>query len=392
MKDTYIAVALRTAIGKFLGTLSAIPAADLGAKVIRELLAASQISPEEVNDVYLGNVLQAGLGQNPARQAALKAGIPVEIPAMTVNRVCASGLEAVILGAKAIALGESHVVAAGGMENMSLAPYLLAGARTGYRMGDSKMIDAMLQDGLWCACNNMHMGLTAEAVAARYGISREEQDEFAAESQQKAEVAIKEGKFTDEIIPFSIPSKKETMTFAADEFPKAGVTVQALARLAPAFKKDGTVTAGNASGINDGAAGVLLVGEDKLAQLRVKPLARIVSWACVGVEPLVMGIGPVGAVRKALAKASLKIEDIGLFELNEAFASQSVYVRRELGIDKSLVNVNGGAIALGHPIGASGARILITLLHEMQKRGVRYGVAGLCVGGGMGTAMVVENA
>ncbi|ATW26312.1 acetyl-CoA C-acetyltransferase [Candidatus Formimonas warabiya] len=389
--EIYIVAALRTAIGKYLGSLMPVPAVDLGAAVIKGLLAKTGVPQEEVEDVYLGNVIQAGLGQNPARQAALKAGLPVEVPALTVNRVCASGLEAVILGAKAIALRERDVVIAGGMENMSRAPYVMEGVRSGLRMGDAPLVDTMIKDGLWCAWENVHMGLTAEAVAERYLITRREQDEFAVASQIKAEIAMKEGRFKEEIVPVPVKVKKEKVNFAVDEFPRAGVTLEAISSLSPAFKKDGTVTAANASGINDGAAGVLLVSPKKLQELNLAPMARVVSWASVGVAPLVMGMGPVEAVRKALKKANLNKADLDLVELNEAFAAQSVAVCRELDLDMSKVNVNGGAIALGHPIGGSGARILVTLLHEMQKRKSRYGLAGLCVGGGQGTALVVER-
>lgn len=391
MNNAYIVAAQRTAIGKFQGTLADIPAVDLGVTVIEAVLQKANFAKNEIDDIYFGNVYQGGLGQNIARQAALKAGLPIETTALTVNRVCASGLEAVVQGVKSILLNESRAVISGGTESMSRAPYILEGARSGLRMGDGIVVDSMIKDGLWCAINNYHMGITAENVAEKYHVTRQDQDEYALFSQQKAERAIKEGRFIEEIVPVNIEKKGTVTVFQQDEFPRAGVTLDSLAKLRPAFKKDGTVTAGNASGINDGAAAVILVGEERVKELSLRPMARIAGWASVGVDPSIMGIAPVYAIQKALKTCGLKIQEIGLFELNEAFAAQSVAVTRELKLDAALVNVNGGAIALGHPIGASGCRILVTLLHEMQKRKIRYGVAALCVGGGQGTAVVVEN-
>jgi len=338
----------------------------------------------------MGCILQAGLGQGVARQVAVKSGIPVEKPAYTINMICGSGLRAVQVAAQQIISGECDIVVAGGTENMSAAPYLLRNARTGYRMGHGEIIDSMIYDSLTDVFNNYHMGITAENLAEQYNITREEQDAFAASSQNKAEAAIKEGKFKDEIVPVVIPSKKGDIVVDTDEFPRAGVTAEALAKLRPAFKKDGTVTAGNASGINDGAAALVVMAADKAEELGIKPLARIAGYASAGVDPSIMGIGPVKAVKKALERANLKLEDIDLIEANEAFAAQSIAVARDLGFDMNKVNVNGGAIALGHPVGASGARILITLLYEMKKRNVKKGLATLCIGGGMGTALVVE--
>jgi acetyl-CoA C-acetyltransferase len=392
MEDIVITGAVRTAIGSFGGALKEVPAAELGATVIREAMRRSGIRPEQVGDTILGNVLQAGQGQNPARQAMLKAGIPVEVPAMTINKVCASGMKAVTLGVQEIRCGDAEIVVAGGVENMSRAPYYLPGGRNGLRMGNAEIQDGMILDGLWCAMGNTHMGITAENIAAKYNISRAEQDAFAAESQRKATEAIAGGKFKKEITPVEIPQKKgDPVRFDVDEFPRKGVTVETLGRLKPAFKKDGTITAGNASGINDGAAALVLMTSAKAGELGIRPLARILGYSAVGVEPSLMGMAPVPAVKKALGRAALKLEDIELFELNEAFAAQSLGVLRELAVDRSILNVHGGAIALGHPIGASGARILVTLLHAMAERGKSVGLAGLCVGGGMGMAVVVER-
>lgn len=392
MKNVVIVEAVRTAIGNFNGTLQNTAAPELGAIVVKEVLARAQVAPETVDEVVLGNILQAGLGQGPARQAAVKAGVPYEVPSTTINKLCGSGLTAVHLASQAIQLGEAEVVVAGGMENMTQAPYILPQARQGYRMGDGKLIDTMLHDGLTDAFHDYHMGITAENLAEKYNITREEQDEFAAASQQKAEAAQKSGRFNEEIVPVEVKSRKETKTFDQDEFPRAGVVAEKLATMRPAFKKDGTVTAANASGINDGAAALLLMSEEKANELGLKPYARIVSNAVAGVDPAIMGIGPVPSTKKALEKAGLTIDDIDLIEANEAFAAQSLAVAKELAWDMDKVNVNGGAIALGHPVGASGARILVTLLHEMKKRDdVKYGLATLCVGGGQGVTTIVEK-
>jgi acetyl-CoA C-acetyltransferase len=373
--------------------LKDVPAADLGAVVVREALARARVEPKDVGDVVLGCVLQAGGGMNVARQAALKAGVPVEVPAETVNRVCGSGLQAVVHAVEAIRVGYVDTIVAGGTESMSNAPYLLKGARWGYRMGHAEAVDAMLQEGLTCAVNSCHMGATAEEVAKRYGISRADQDAFAARSQQRAERAIREGAFRDEIVPVMIPQRKgEPTRFDTDEYPRAGTTADKLASLKPAFSAhDGSVTAGNASGINDGAAAMIVATRAKAETLGTPPLARILGYVSTGVDPMVMGMGPVPAVRKLLERAGLKKDQIDLFELNEAFAAQSLAVVRELGIDPDKVNVNGGAIALGHPIGASGARVLTTLIHALRARQLRYGVAALCIGGGMGIAMAIET-
>lgn len=392
MRNVVIVEAVRTAIGSFNGTLQNTAATDLGAVVVKEVLERANVSPETVDEVVLGNILQAGLGQGPARQAAVNAGVPYEVPSTTINKLCGSGLTAVHLAAQAIQLGEADIVVAGGMENMTQAPYILPQARQGYRMGDGKLIDTMLHDGLTDAFHHYHMGITAENLAEKYNITREEQDAFAAQSQQKTEAAQKAGRFNDEIVPVEVKSRKETITFDRDEFPRAGVVAEKLASMRPAFKKDGTVTAANASGINDGAAALLLMSEDKANELGLKPYARIVSNAVAGVDPAIMGIGPVPATKKALEKANLTIDDIDLIEANEAFAAQSLAVAKELAFDMNKVNVNGGAIALGHPVGASGARILVTLLHEMKKRDdVKYGLATLCVGGGQGVSTIVEK-
>ncbi|MDI3547518.1 MAG: acetyl-CoA C-acetyltransferase [Halanaerobiales bacterium] len=392
MREVVIASAVRTAIGSFGGTLKDIEVTELGAIVIKEALKRAGVKPEEPDEVIMGNILQGGLGQNPARQSAVKAGIPYEIPAMTVNKVCGSGLKSVNLAAQSIMLGDAEIIVAGGMESMSRAGYLVEGARWGNRMGHSRMVDLMIRDGLWDVFNDYHMGVTAENIAEKWNISREEQDKFATESQQKAEKAIKERRFKDEIVPVKVPQRKgDPIIFEVDEYPRFGTTVDKLAKLRPAFKKDGTVTAGNASGINDGAAALVLMSAEKARELGVTPLARIKAYASAGVDPAIMGIGPVPATRKALKKADLKVEDLDLVEANEAFAVQSIAVLKELGLNPEKVNVNGGAIALGHPIGASGARILVTLLHEMKKRDVKYGLATLCIGGGQGVATIVER-
>lgn len=391
MEKVVIASAVRTPVGNYGGTLKDISAVSLAELAFREAMKRANVAPQQVEDVFLGNILQGGLGQNPARQAAIRAGIPVEATAMTVNMVCGSGLRAIALGAQAIALGEASIVVAGGAENMSMAPYYLSKARWGHRMGHGTIEDAMIKDGLWCAMEDVHMGITAENLAEQYNISRQEQDEFAAESQRRAQVAIAEGRFAQEIVPVEIPQRKgDPVIFDTDEFPRAGVTAESLAKLRPAFKKDGTVTAGNASGINDGAAAVVLMTEAKAKELGVEPLATFVASACAGVEPRIMGIGPVYAVRKLLTKTGLTIDDLDLIEANEAFAAQSLAVNKELGWNPEIVNVNGGAIALGHPIGASGARILVTLLYEMKRRKAKTGLATLCIGGGQGIAALVQ--
>lgn len=392
MKKVVIASAVRTAIGSFGGSLAGVSAVDLGAIVIKEALNRAKVKPNMVDEVFMGCVLQAALGQNVTRQASIRAGIPVEVPTMTINKVCGSGLRSVSLAFQSILTGDNEIVVAGGTENMSQAPYYLPKARWGLRMGNGELVDGMIFDGLWDIFNGYHMGITAENLAEKYGITREEQDEFAAASQQKAEKAIKEGKFKDEIIPVEIPQRKgDPVIFDTDEFPRPGTTVEKLAKLKPAFKKDGTVTAGNASGINDGAAALVIMSEEKAEELGVEPLATIVAWASGGVDPSIMGIGPVPATKKVMEKAGLTVNDMDLIEANEAFAAQSIAVARELKFDMEKVNVNGGAIALGHPIGASGARILVTLLHEMKKRNSKYGLATLCIGGGMGTSLIVKR-
>jgi acetyl-CoA C-acetyltransferase len=390
--DVVIVSAVRTAIGSFNGSLKNVSAPELGAVVLKGVLEKAGVPAHRVDEVIMGNVLQAGLGQNPARQAAILAGLPQEIPAMTINKVCGSGLKAVHLAVQAIVAGDAEVVLAGGMENMSQAPYLLKGAREGFKMGDQKIVDSMISDGLWCAFNDYHMGITAENLCEKYEITREEQDEFAAWSQEKAVQAVKSGKFKDEIVPVEIPQRKgEKVIFDTDEYPREGTTVEKLRGLKPAFKKDGTVTAGNASGINDGAAAVLVMSKKKADELGLVPLVSIKANASAGVDPSIMGIGPVSAVKKAMEKAKLQWEEIGLIEANEAFAAQAIAVDRELKFNKDILNVNGGAIALGHPIGASGARILVTLIHEMKRRNTQYGLATLCIGGGQGVATIVEN-
>jgi acetyl-CoA C-acetyltransferase len=369
-----------------------VPAARLGAIVVKEAVKRAGIDVSMVDELIMGNVLGAGQGQNVARQAALGAGIPVEVPCMTVNKVCGSGLKSVILAAQAIAAGDADIVVAGGTENMNMAPYLLPKARTGYRMGHGEIIDSMIHDGLWCIFGNTHMGITAENVAERWGITREEQDAYGAMSQNRAEEAIKSGRFKDEIVPVEVPQRKgDPLIFEQDEHPRFGTTAEVLAKLRPAFKKDGTVTAGNASGINDGAAAVVVMSAEKAKELNLEPLAVIRAYASAGVEPEIMGTGPVPATKKALKKAGLSVEDIDLIELNEAFASTTLAGIKDLGLDTAIVNVNGGAIALGHPIGASGTRILVTLLHEMKKRDAKKGLATMCIGGGMGIALIVER-
>ena len=387
-----LAGAVRTAIGKMGGALANVPAATLGSIVIKEALKRANVAPDQVDEVLMGCVLQAAQGQNVARQAAVNAGIPIEVPALTLNNVCGSGLKCVNMAAAMIEAGEADIVVAGGMENMSSAPYALTKARFGYRMNNATMIDTMVNDALWDAFNGYHMGITAENVAEKYGLTREMQDEFAACSQQKCEKAQAEGRFDDEIVPVPVKMKKETVMFAKDEGPRAGVTAESIAKLRPAFKPDGgTVTAANASGINDGAAAIVVMSEEKAKELGVTPMAEWVTGASAGVEPSIMGIGPVAATKKAMARANLTVEDMDLIEANEAFAAQSLAVAKDLNFDMSKVNVNGGAIALGHPVGASGCRILVTLLHEMKKRGSNYGLATLCVGGGMGVASIVKN-
>jgi acetyl-CoA C-acetyltransferase len=383
--------ACRTPIGSFGGSLKDLTAVDLGAIVVREAIARSNVPHADLGEVVLGCVLQAAAGMNVARQAAIKAGVPVEVPAETVNRVCGSGLQAVVHGVEAVRIGYTNVVVAGGTESMSNAPYALKGARWGQRMGHGEALDTMIHDGLTDAMHLCHMGITAEEVASRYNITRADQDAFSAESQRRAVDAIASGAFADEIVPVPVPQKKgDPQPFATDEYPRAGTTADKLGALRPAFKKDGSVTAGNASGINDGAAAVVVASNEKAASLGTRGVARVLSYATTGVEPMVMGIGPVPAVRKALERAGLTTSDIALFELNEAFAAQSIAVVRELALDPAKVNVNGGAIALGHPIGASGARVLTTLIYALRKRGGGRGVAALCIGGGMGIAMVVE--
>lgn len=390
--DIAIVSAVRTPVGTFGKTLSTVPAVDLGALVIKEALNRAGIKPEQVGEVVMGNVLQAGLGQNPARQAAIKAGLPHEVPAWTLNKVCGSGLKTIASAFQAVANDDADIVVAGGMENMSLAPYLLPDARTGHRMGDKMALDTMIKDGLWCAFNDIHMGITAENLAEKYNITREEQDEMAVSSQQKAGKAIDNGVFKDEIVPVEIPQrKKDPIIFSQDEHPKPGTSVEKLGQLRPAFKKDGTVTAGNASGLNDGAAAVVVMKAEKAKELGIKPLAIIKSYSSTGVDPKIMGIGPVSATKKALQKAGLTIDQVDLFEANEAFAAQALAVVKELGLPLEKVNVNGGAIAIGHPIGASGARVLVTLIHQMLRDNAKYGLATLCIGGGQGVAMALEN-
>jgi acetyl-CoA C-acetyltransferase len=391
MEDIVIVGAARTAIGKFGGSLAGVPAAKLGAHIIRKVLERAGVSPDQVSEVIMGQVLAAGVGQNPARQAAIWAGLPDMIPAMTINKVCGSGLKAAMLGAQSIANGDADIVVAGGQENMSAAPHVLNGSRDGFRMGDAKMVDSMIVDGLWDVYNQYHMGVTAENVAKEYAVTREEQDEFAVKSQNKTEAAQKAGRFKDEIVPYEVPSRKGPVVFAEDEYPRHGATMEAMKGLKPAFDKNGTVTAANASGINDGAAAVVLCSLKKSKELGLKPLARIKAFASAGVDPKYMGMGPVPASKRCLQRAGWTPKDLDLMEINEAFAAQAIAVNRQMGWDLSRVNVNGGAIALGHPIGASGCRILVTLLHEMQKRDAKKGLASLCIGGGMGVALAVER-
>jgi acetyl-CoA C-acetyltransferase len=391
MTEVVIVAAGRTAVGKFGGSLAKIPAAELGAHVIKGLLSKSGVSPDLVNEVILGHVLTGGAGQNPARQALIRAGLPDMVPGFTVGKVCGSGLKATHLAAQAIKCGDADIIIAGGQENMSAAPHVLPNSRDGFRMGDAKLVDSMLLDGLWDVYNQYHMGVTAENLAKKYSISREEQDAFAAASQNKAEAAQKAGKFKDEIIPLEIPQRKGSIVFDTDEFIKHGVTQEALASLRPAFDKNGSVTAGNASGINDGAAAVIMMSAKKADELGLQPMARIKAYSSAGVEPSVMGIGPVPATQLCLKKAGWTHRDVDLMEINEAFAAQALAVNKEMGWDTSKINVNGGAIAIGHPIGASGARILVTLLHEMIRRDAKRGLASLCIGGGMGVALAVER-
>ena len=391
MEDVVIVAAGRTAVGKFGGSLAKIPATELGAQVIRQLLAKTGIDPAAVSEVIMGQVLTAGAGQNPARQAVIKGGLPDMVPGMTINAVCGSGLKATHLAAQAIMCGDAQIVIAGGQENMSASPHVLNGSRDGFRMGDAKLVDTMIVDGLWDVYNQYHMGVTAENVARKYDVSRAEQDEFALQSQLKAEAAQKEGKFKDEILPIELPSKKGATIFDTDEYPKHGSTLEALSGLRPAFNKEGSVTAGNASGLNDGAAAVIMMSASKAKELGLTPLARIKAYASAGLDPSIMGMGPVSATRLCLQKAGWTHEDVDLMEINEAFAAQAIAVNKEMGWDTSKINVNGGAIALGHPIGASGCRVLVTLLHEMARRDAKRGLASLCIGGGMGVALAVER-
>ena len=392
MQDVVIVAATRTAVGSFQGSLAHVPAVELGAAVIRQLLAQTGLDGAQVDEVIMGQVLTAGVGQNPARQAAIKAGLPFAVPALTLNKVCGSGLKALHLGAQAIRCGDAEVIIAGGQENMSLSNYIMPGARTGLRMGHSQIVDTMISDGLWDAFNDYHMGITAENLVAKYDISREAQDAFAAASQQKATAAIEAGRFVDEITPVLIPQRKgDPIAFTTDEQPRAGTTAESLAKLRPAFKKDGSVTAGNASSLNDGAAAVMLMSAAKAKALGLPVLAKIAAYANAGVDPAIMGIGPVSATQRCLSKAGWTLQQLDLIEANEAFAAQALAVGQELQWDASKVNVNGGAIAIGHPIGASGCRILVTLLHEMLKRDAKKGLATLCIGGGQGVALAIER-
>ncbi len=391
MEDVVIVAALRTAVGKFGGSIARVAASDLGAQVIKALLVRSGVAAGQISEVIMGQVLTAGCGQNPARQASIRAGLPDSVPAMTIGKVCGSGLKATHLAAQAIRCGDADIVIAGGQENMSASPHVLPGSRDGFRMGEAKLIDSMIVDGLWDAYNNIHMGTTAENVASQFGISRREQDEFAAASQQKAEAAQRAGRFKDEIVPVEIAMKKATVRFESDEYIRLGTTAEALAELKPAFSKDGTVTAGNASGLNDGAAAVLMMSASKARELKLKPLARVMAYSSAGVDPKIMGMGPVPASQLCLQKAGWTHADLDLMEINEAFAAQAIGVNRKMGWDTSKINVNGGAIAIGHPIGASGCRILVTLLHEMVRRDAHRGLASLCIGGGMGVALAVER-
>ena len=392
MQDVVIVAATRTAVGSFQGSLAHVPAVELGAAVIRQLLAQTGLDGAQVDEVIMGQVLTAGAGQNPARQAAIKAGLPFAVPALTLNKVCGSGLKALHLGAQAIRCGDAEVIIAGGQENMSLSNYIMPGARTGLRMGHGQIVDTMISDGLWDAFNDYHMGITAENLVAKYDISREAQDAFAAASQQKATAAIEAGRFVDEITPVLIPQRKgDPIAFTTDEQPRAGTTAESLAKLRPAFKKDGSVTAGNASSLNDGAAAVMLMSAAKAKALGLPVLAKIAAYANAGVDPAIMGIGPVSATQRCLSKAGWTLQQLDLIEANEAFAAQALAVGQELQWDASKVNVNGGAIAIGHPIGASGCRILVTLLHDMLKRDAKKGLATLCIGGGQGVALAIER-
>ncbi len=391
MEDIVIVAAARTAVGKFGGAFNATPAPELGAAVVKNLLEQTKVDGSHVSEVIMGQVLTAGSGQNPARQTVIKAGLPEAVPGLTINKVCGSGLKAVMLGAQSIQCGDAEIVIAGGQENMSMSPHVLSGSRDGFRMGDAKLKDTMITDGLWDAYNNFHMGTTAENLAKKYDISREEQDEFACASQNKAEEAQKNGKFKDEIVPFTIKTRKGDITVDTDEYPRHGATVESLAGLRPAFDKEGSVTAGNASGINDGAAAVMLMTKSKAQSLGLTPMATIKSYASSGVDPSIMGIGPVPASQACLKKAGWDASELDLMEINEAFAAQAIAVNREMKWDTAKINVNGGAIAIGHPIGASGARVLVTLLHEMVKRDAKKGLTSLCIGGGMGVALAVER-
>ncbi len=392
MDDVVIVAALRTAVGKFGGTISRIPASELGARVISALLAKTGVKPEMVSEVLLGQVLTAGAGQNPARQASIRAGLPAAVPAMTINKVCGSGLKATHLAAQAIKAGDAEIVIAGGQESMSLAPHVLNGARDGLRMMDNKLTDSMIVDGLWDVYNQYHMGVTAENVAKKWSVTRRQQDEFAAASQQKAEAAQKSGRFKDEIVPITIPQRKgDPLQFDSDEFVRHGTTAESLAALKPAFDKNGSVTAGNASGINDGAAAVMMMSAGKAKELGLKPLAWVKAYSSAGVDPSIMGIGPIPASKLCLKKAGWAPKDLDLLEINEAFAAQAIAVNRDMGWDTAKVNVNGGAIAIGHPIGASGCRLLVTLIHEMIRRDAKKGLASLCIGGGMGVALAIER-
>ncbi|ASL74829.1 acetyl-CoA C-acetyltransferase [Ralstonia solanacearum] len=392
MTDVVIVSAVRTAVGKFGGSLAKIPAPELGAAVIREALSRAKVAPDQVSEVIMGQVLTAGSGQNPARQALIKAGLPDMVPGMTINKVCGSGLKAVMLAANAIVAGDADIVVAGGQENMSAAPHVLPGSRDGFRMGDTKLIDSMIVDGLWDVYNQYHMGITAENVAKQYGIAREAQDAFAVASQNKAEAAQKSGRFNDEIVPILIPQRKgDPIAFAQDEFVRHGATLESMTGLKPAFDKAGTVTAANASGLNDGGAAVVVMSAARAKELGLTPLATIRAYANAGVDPKVMGMGPVPASKRCLSRAGWSVGDLDLMEINEAFAAQALAVHQQMGWDTAKVNVNGGAIAIGHPIGASGCRILVTLLHEMQKRDAKKGLASLCIGGGMGVALAVER-
>ena len=391
MDDVVIVAALRTAVGKFGGSLSKVAAVDLGASVIRALLEKTGVDPATISEVIMGQVLTAGVGQNAARQAVIKSGLPDTIPAFTINKVCGSGLKATHLATQAIRCGDADIIIAGGQENMSASPHVLNNSRDGFRMGDAKLIDTMIVDGLWDVYNQYHMGVTAENVAKKYEVSRQDQDAFAMASQNKAEAAQKAGRFQNEIVPLQIPQKKGTVTFDSDEYPKHGTTLESLAALRPAFSKEGTVTAGNASGLNDGAAAVMMMTARRAEQLGLTPLARIKAYSSAGLDPSIMGMGPVSATRLCLQKAGWTHEDLDLMEINEAFAAQAIAVNRQMGWDTSKINVNGGAIALGHPIGASGCRILVSLLHEMIRRDAKRGLASLCIGGGMGVALAVER-